>query len=109
MLLRPALPPVFALPQTFPAACLIPLGVLLSLLGALALRGVPARAQAVEDPRSNRLLSALQRPQDIAPPAIDGDLADPAWKHGARAITFYDPQSGKPAPDQTEAILLYDK
>jgi hypothetical protein len=96
-------------PRNLPAFRSFSLLVLFCLAGLPASSGGPARAQEGHDPRACRPLPAVRLPAGATPPDIDGDVSDPAWKQGARAVTFYDPQSGKPVPDQTEAFLLYDK
>jgi hypothetical protein len=59
-----------------------------------------------------QLDSATKRPLAAAktdkPPTIDGDISDEAWKSAPKADKFYDRSQGSPAPDQTEAWLLYD-
>jgi hypothetical protein len=44
------------------------------------------------------------------PPAIDGDLSDPAWARAPVATDFVqlEPQEGAPASERTEAWILYD-
>jgi hypothetical protein len=71
-------------------------------------RPIPADSSDPVSPHFNRTLSALRLPPSVSPPAIDGDLSDPAWKSAAHATVFYDPQSGQPVPDQTEVHLIYD-
>ncbi|HZO87932.1 MAG TPA: carbohydrate binding family 9 domain-containing protein [Chthonomonadaceae bacterium] len=80
----------------------------LSLAGLLAL-ALPTLAQPTQDVSAHRPLPAVRMPAEAKPPTIDGDLSDPVWQRAAKAGTFYDPQTDKPAPDQTEAYLLYDK
>lgn len=45
-----------------------------------------------------------------APPAIDGDLDDPAWIHAPVATDFVqvEPHEGRPSSEHTEARVLYD-
>lgn len=74
--------------------------LLLALLPAL-----PASAQQTTDPSVRRVLAAKRCEQ---PPAIDGDLSDPAWQSAPKAERFYDRQQGSIAPDQTDAWLTYD-
>jgi hypothetical protein len=71
----------------------------------------PSRADGGKGGMSyaKRSLPAVRMPGDVKPPVIDGDLSDPAWQQAAKADTFVDPQNGKPAPDQTEAYVLYDR
>jgi hypothetical protein len=108
-MLRRTLSRVPALPRNTPVLRPLLLCSLLVLIGLPVLSGGPARAQLDGDPHANRPLPAVRLPAGAVPPDIDGDVTDPAWRQGARAVTFYDPQSGKPAPDQTEAFLLYDQ
>lgn len=75
------------------------------LLVALAL---PALASDNPPVNANRPLPAIRLPEGVKPPDIDGDLTDPVWQRAAKAVTFFDPQSGKPVEDQTEAYLIYD-
>lgn len=87
-----------------------------SLLLVLALLTVALTAQAdtpkQDDKESktyaNRSISAILRPSSIAPPKLDGNLDDPLWKMAAKADTFIDPQTDKPAVEQTEVYLAYD-
>ena len=69
----------------------------------------PAAAQETPGALSHRPLKAQGIPPDARLPVIDGDLSDPIWQHAACATVFVDHQTGKPAPDQTTAWLLYDK
>jgi hypothetical protein len=57
---------------------------------------------------ANRSLTAIPRLQSVAPPKLDGNLDDPIWKVAAKADTFIDPQTSKPALEQTEVYLVYD-
>ncbi|HZP81861.1 MAG TPA: carbohydrate binding family 9 domain-containing protein [Chthonomonadaceae bacterium] len=68
----------------------------------------PGRAEG-GDPYARRPLQAVHCAENIQPPTIDGDLSDPAWQRAAKASVFLDSQTHKPAPDQTEAYLMYDK
>lgn len=71
--------------------------------------GQACRAADAPAPNANRPLAAVHRPAEAKPPVLDGDLSDSIWLQAAKASVFYDPQTGKPAPDQTEAYLAYDK
>ena len=42
-------------------------------------------------------------------PKIDGDISDEVWKSAPLAEGFVDRQTGAPAPDATEARVLYDE
>ncbi len=83
------------------------------LLAALSLSAalfLPARAQQPPvSVYSSRPLRAACLAAEAHPPDIDGDLSDPIWQQAARAATFVDRQTSKPAADQTIAYLLYDK
>ncbi len=76
---------------------------LLLLLGVLLME--PAGGQQPASSSTRRPMAAVKT---ATPPAIDGDLSDPAWKTAPRAEIFYDRQTNAPAPDQTTAYLLYD-
>lgn len=43
-----------------------------------------------------------------APPKIDGILSPGEWDKAAKAETFFEPNSGKPAEEQTTCWLAYD-
>jgi hypothetical protein len=93
-----------------PARALQPLFLLAACLlaGAAASGQTPPQAQspAAPEPLVRRPLPARKT---TAPPAIDGDLSDAAWTTAPRAAGFQDRAIGGPAPDQTEAWLLYDE
>ena len=67
-----------------------------------------ANAQG-KPPFSNRELKANAIPAGMEAPKLDGDLSDSVWKFAAKADNFINPENNKPAVDQTEAYLLYDK
>jgi len=51
------------------------------------------------------------RLEDVLPPKIDGKLDDPCWKLAKPVSGFIqkEPDPGKPATDDTEAYVLYDR
>ncbi|MDE2126910.1 MAG: carbohydrate binding family 9 domain-containing protein [Armatimonadetes bacterium] len=57
---------------------------------------------------SKRTLAAVRLPAGVAPPVIDGSLRDAAWKVAAHATVFIETSAHQPAPDQTEAWLIYN-
>lgn len=62
-------------------------------------------------PSASPVLRSLQAVRvQGAPPAIDGDISDPAWSHAPVADGFVqlEPREGRPASERTEARLLYD-
>lgn len=63
------------------------------------------------DAGQNGLLSKkkLKAAEALAPPIIDGDLADTTWRVAAKADTFSDAFTGSPEIDQTEAWICYDE
>ncbi|HSV72131.1 MAG TPA: carbohydrate binding family 9 domain-containing protein [Chthonomonadales bacterium] len=61
---------------------------------------VPAQAET-----GARVLPAVRA---LEAPTIDGRIDEPGWQTAAVAAGFIDPFTGKPAPDQTEARLMYD-
>lgn len=83
------------------------------LVCALALCALSAPCGANEaepgEPSVKRPLPAVSTPAGVKPPVVDGDLSDPVWQRAARAIIFYDPRTGKPVPEQTEAYMTYDR
>src|SRR5437870_2304859 len=81
---------------------------ILPSLSLLALSLTPGPLLAMDTVASyiRRPLQAVPLSADAKPPKIDGNLADPAWQRAAKAETFIDPSTNKPAPDQTEAFLL---
>lgn len=56
----------------------------------------------------NRPLKSVRVAQGTTLPKIDGELSEPFWQQASRATLFFDPQTGKPAADQTEVFLAYD-
>ena len=70
--------------------------ILLIAIGALA-----AQANARQSP-------TLPAVRCDKPPALDGNLNDPAWKTAPVAAPFIDPYTGEPPPDQTEVRIVYD-
>jgi len=65
-----------------------------------------ARPQNHTDPYVKRPIAAVKT---ATPPAIDGDLSDPAWKEAPKASVFVDRQNGRVVADQTIAYILYDE
>lgn len=51
----------------------------------------------------------IQVPKTLSKPKIDGDLSDEAWKSAAKAETFIDASTSKPAVDQTTAYITSDE
>ncbi len=75
---------------------------------------MPCAAAYADDPPPasislfNRPLTAVRVAQGAVLPKIDGDLSEPFWQQATKADIFFDPQTGKPTPDQTEVYLAYD-
>ena len=57
---------------------------------------------------SEELPKSLEAVKTENPPKIDGLLDDPCWKDAPKATGFTDKLTGKPAPDETIAYILYD-
>lgn len=95
-------------PQSFFCA-VFGIGIALGIL-PLSLSADPITDDTAPSPfYYSRSVEAVARPETTSPPKLDGVLDDPAWKKAAHLVTFIDPQTSKPAPDQTDVYLLYDK
>ena len=71
----------------------------------VALSGGLAAPTARAQPQTERRLPAVRC---SVPPAIDGDLSDPAWQEAPVATGFADEFSGATDIDPTEARVCYD-
>jgi len=66
----------------------------------------PSPIEAVVERQQERVIRAVAQRVD-APPAIDGDLSDPAWR-GAAEFPVWSGAGGKPDPHATGARVCYD-
>src|SRR5687768_14602226 len=88
---------------------MLPLGryglIAFSVLWGLVPRVMEAGQQGTHDPRST-----VKAMRATAPPSIDGQLSEEAWKQAEPATNFtqVDPDEGQPATERTEVRILYD-
>jgi hypothetical protein len=80
------------------------------LLGTVAISFIGAHCPdaCAQNTASSYVRREIPAVKTSVPPVVDGDISDACWQHAAIAQIFLDQAQGTIAPDQTEALILYD-